>query len=123
MQFGFRWLSFIFGSVYILAQSGQDNALCGLIASTRIESLFSQWSCNITGFTTSDPCNPVWSRLSCNGGSKVTALVLYYIKTTSLGSLPYSLGSLTSLEFINLCNMPLWHHSFEFGVANLANLS
>lgn len=53
--------------LFVNAQSDQDKALCGLIAATDVQSIKSQWSCNSTGFTSTNPCSPVWSTLICSG--------------------------------------------------------
>ncbi len=54
---------------YPICPSFQDNALCGLIASTNIQSIsgYSMWSCNSTGYTTTNPClsGSIWPRITC----------------------------------------------------------
>jgi hypothetical protein len=53
------------------AVSGQDIALCGLVAATNIQSVYPEWECTTSGFTVSDPCDPnnMWRGIdSCNGG-------------------------------------------------------
>ena len=52
--------------------SFQDNALCGFIASTDIESKtsYTEWSCNSIGKTNTDPCDPfssTWTGVTCRG--------------------------------------------------------
>ena len=64
--------------------SSQDDALCGLIAATNIESIASQsmWSCNTNGLTNTDPCStPQWSGITCDGGM----LIVTNINLASVG--------------------------------------
>ena len=53
--------------------SAQDDALCGFIAATNIESISTHtlWSCTSDGLTSADPCSPVWSDITCSGSSVV----------------------------------------------------
>ena len=53
----------------IVCPTNQEIALCGLIAATNIHniSVFSQWSCTTAGYTSTDPCSPVWTGLGCSG--------------------------------------------------------
>ena len=60
--------------------SFQDNAICGLVASTNIGSLtgYSKWACSNFGNTSSNPCSPVWPGVSCSSGyvSNITLISL-----------------------------------------------
>ena len=49
-----------------------NSALCGLIGSTNIQSLYSQWTCSSAGVANS-PCT--WTGLTC-AGSDVTSISL-----------------------------------------------
>ena len=58
----------------IIPPSFQNDAICGIIAATNIESISSKtmWFCTSDGLASTDPCfYPVWSGVSCNGGSIV----------------------------------------------------
>ena len=61
---------FLLYTSYVVAQTGQDNALCGFIAATDVKSIsgYGNWICNTNGITTSDPCIE-WEGLACNGSS------------------------------------------------------
>ena len=63
----------------------QDNALCGLIAATNIQSVsgYSQWSCSTAGYTSTNPCT--WPGLSCNGMNVVSI----YINNIGLSGISY----------------------------------
>ena len=54
------------------AVSVQDTGLCGLIAATNIQSVRAQWSCTTSGYTSTDPCSPLWSGISCVGSVVVS---------------------------------------------------
>ena len=69
------------------AVSVQDTGLCGFIAATNIQSVRTQWSCTTAGYTSSDPCSPLWSGVTCAGSvvvsisvpsSGLTGLILMY---------------------------------------------
>ena len=52
-----------------ICHSFQDSAICGFIAATNVESMYSDWSCNVTGLTFTDPCMiPNWPGVSCTDG-------------------------------------------------------
>ena len=53
--------------------SAQDGAMCSLIAATNIESIstHTMWSCNTDGVTSTDPCSPLWTGITCSGSSIV----------------------------------------------------
>ena len=64
---------------YSATPSNQDNGLCGIIAATNIQSKasYSQWSCSASGLTSTTPCSaPVWTGLTCTGGSTIVAINL-----------------------------------------------
>ena len=53
----------------------QDYGLCGLIASTNIQSIsgYGQWSCSSLGYTSTNPCAAsIWPGLTCNGVNVVS---------------------------------------------------
>ena len=55
--------SYLFYVTY--GQTLQDNFFCGFIASTNIQYWTSDnWSCDVNGFTTSDPCGWVYCQCS-----------------------------------------------------------
>ena len=70
---------FLMFTSYVVAQTGQDNALCGFIAATNIQSIFgySTWTCYVNGTTAFNPCNG-WSGVTCNGNS-VDTINLDYV--------------------------------------------
>ena len=65
---------------YPVCPSFQDNALCGLIASTNIQSIsgYSMWSCNSTGYTTTNPCasGSIWVGITCTN-NYVSSIAIY----------------------------------------------
>ena len=65
--------------------TGQDNALCGFIAATNVESLvnYSMWSCDSGGVTVTDPCaaGSEWLGIGCTEGF-VSVIVLHNIALT-----------------------------------------
>ena len=74
--------------------------LCGLVASTNISSLYSDWACNTNGNTVGNPCNPKWYGLTCTDGDDddddtVTQIILD--NTTVAGTIPSSLGSMSKV--------------------------
>ena len=60
--------SFYLMSFSVANTSFQDDAMCGLVASTNIETLYTMWSCDTGGSVTSDPCIGSWTGTTCNGG-------------------------------------------------------
>ena len=46
----------------------QDKGLCGIVASTNVGSIYSEWSCNTLGIPLTNPCNvtSMWPMLSCD---------------------------------------------------------
>ena len=50
----------------------QEQVICSLVAATDIATAYAalatDWSCTSDGVTNTDPCNPSWARLTCNGG-------------------------------------------------------
>ena len=52
----------------LLNATPQDNALCGFIAATDVQSRsgYGMWSCTDDGFTSADPCSPVWLGITCD---------------------------------------------------------
>ena len=75
--------------------SFQDDALCGLIAATNIESLtnYNEWSCDTDGFTITDPCAIiVWDGVICNDG---------YVSSVNLESI-----TLSGINWVlNICSI------------------
>ena len=71
------------GSVSGVCPSLQDDAICGLIAATDIstKSTYDMWSCNSTGFPSTDPCGlvgggSVWGGLACDGSGNANSINL-----------------------------------------------
>ena len=73
----------------------QDTALCGVVAATNGQSLFSEWACRTDGVTVTDPCDPgyFWAGLTCTDGV-VTRL---YFSGALNGTIPSSLGLLSHI--------------------------
>ena len=46
----------------------QDTGLCGIVASTNVGSIYSEWSCNTLGIPLTNPCNvsSMWPMLNCD---------------------------------------------------------
>ena len=61
--------------------SFQDEALCGLISATDItfKNNYTEWMCNATRYTSTNPCSPLWTGLHCSGGY-VNKINLYNIQ-------------------------------------------
>lgn len=57
----------------VTSQSDQEKALCAIVAATNIQSVNSEWACNNSGFTMTDPCSPLWNRITC-AGSVITSI-------------------------------------------------
>ena len=57
-----------------ICPSSQESAICSFIAATDIESIstHTMWSCTTDGITSTDPCSPAWSGVTCSGGSIVS---------------------------------------------------
>lgn len=57
-----------------ICTSNQDKGLCGLIAATTVQTTNTEWSCNSTGFTTTNPCavGNVWTGITCVGNDIVS---------------------------------------------------
>ena len=81
----------------ISGPSLQDQGLCGFIAATNIEIFYSQWKCNSSGYTVSNPC--AWPGLTCSDDSSIGQLYLsnLYSFYRLSGTLPTTLGLLTTL--------------------------
>ena len=83
------------------ASTPQDTGMCGFIAATNMESLFSEWSCTVGGLTSTDPCvsGSEWPGVICAGG------VVTELNCTSLGltgTLPTSISQFTNLVVLDL---------------------
>ncbi len=68
---------------YPVCPSFQDNVLCGLVASTNIQSIsgYSMWSCNSNGgmpITTTNPClsGSIWVGITCTN-NYVSSIAIY----------------------------------------------
>ena len=68
------------GNVYVPSTvcpmpTNQDNALCGLIAATNIQTIsgYSQWSCTTLGISSVAACTaPIWAGVACSGSNVVS---------------------------------------------------
>lgn len=88
--------------------TGQDNALCGLIAATQVhdshrlpDSSKYQWQCTPEGIVENDPCNSTlfWAGITCRNNILVELdLSTFLIK----GTIPSALGELTTLTTLVL---------------------
>ena len=76
------------------ATANTNSGLCGLIAATNIGAVYSEWACSSTGAVATDPCDPVWSGLTCTSGEPVQLSVT---SRKLAGTLPVALGSMTQL--------------------------
>ena len=102
----------------LICPTSQDQALCDLIASTNIASNYgsNQWSCDSSGFPSSDPCVVMWPGLTCSNG----AVVRMDMCCNGLsGTIPSTFGLLTSLTYLQL------GYNYLFGTipASLSQLS
>ena len=61
--------------------TAQDNGLCGIVAATNIQSIYSNWSCTTAGSTTTNPCTvPVWNGVGCSGNTVTQISVINVLK-------------------------------------------
>ena len=81
------------------AATSTDIGLCGFIAATNIESIFSQWSCDSSGVTTTDPCDPTWDGIAC---SRSEPSEINVQGEGLRGSIPSTFGSLTAMDYLYL---------------------
>lgn len=83
-----------------------QTALCDFIAATNVATIFSEWNCNTAHSVATEPCNggaPLWSGITaCSSSGDVTAINLG--STGLSGSIPTSIGYLTALTYLNICN-------------------
>ena len=58
-------------TVLEICPSSQDNALCGFIAATNVQSIatHTMWSCTSDGLTSTDPCSGDWTGVICSGST------------------------------------------------------
>ena len=59
-----------------------DVGMCGLIAATNVESIYSQWSCDGSGLTTTAPCDgstALWSGVTCSAEAYPVTIYLEFI--------------------------------------------
>jgi hypothetical protein len=79
------------------------NALCGLVAATNIATAFngthSMWACDSGGEPESNVC--VWEGVSCSGAN-VVQLYLNHPAADLAGSIPLTIGSLTTMTNFNV---------------------
>ena len=105
----------------ISGPSSQDEGLCGFIAATNIQSIYSQWKCNSSGYTVSNPCS--WPGLTCPDNNFIEQIYLFSIQYPHAlsGTLPTTLGLLTTLTGINIA-LSLLHGSIPSSVGQLVEL-
>ena len=84
-----------------ICPTSQDQALCDLIASTNIASKSgsNQWSCDSSGFPSSDPCVVMWPGLTCSNGAVVS---MNLNDLGIVGTISTSLGLLFSVRNLYL---------------------
>ena len=86
----------------VLCPTVQDTALCGIVASTNVGSVYTEWSCNSAGVPLTDPCgtlsDPSWRMLICANG-EVTGITNF---TGFSGSFPSSVNGLSSLRELSM---------------------
>ena len=81
----------------------QESALCGIVSSTTVGEVYSEWSCNSIGVPNTDPCGGsgsggVWRMLSCENG-----LVVGISNFSGFsGSFPSSVNQLGSLRALDI---------------------
>ena len=96
--------------------SFQDDGLCSLIAATNIESLtnYDEWSCDTDGLASTDPCNVTkWTGIACIEGF-INSISLNVTDMT--GTIPATLGSLSTLTNVTLVNSLLSSMNYELFV-------
>ena len=49
--------------------------VCGMIGSTNVHALNTDWSCTTAGVSTTNPCYPAWTGVTCSGGNIVAIQV------------------------------------------------
>jgi len=85
----------------ILYQTAEDIGFCGFIAATNIASIYSEWSCTSSGETSTDPCGtPGWTGVETCSGSGPAYISIEYLGLN--GTIPSTLGCLTSIEYLYL---------------------
>ena len=72
-------LLFIIFSFTLANGAAVDNALCGFIAATSVQSVKTMWSCSTNGLTSNDPCT--WSSVVCTN-DVVVSIVLNGLQLT-----------------------------------------
>ena len=86
----------------VFAEVNSNNGICNFIASTNIESVYSEWSCNATGQTITNPCDPVWRGLGCNTYTPSGVITLIDLNLLINGTLPDGIGQLSSLTSFSI---------------------
>ena len=80
----------------------QDTALCGIVTSTNVGSIYTEWSCNSLGLPSTDPCGVssghVWRMLSCENE---TVIGITNFSGFS-GLFPSSVNGLSSLRELSI---------------------
>ena len=100
-----------------ICPSFQDAALCGMVSATNVGSVYSEWSCTTDGLTVTNPCivSDSWDAITCDDRGHVNSIVfsneltgvfafLSFVNWDGiyvLGSIPPSLGRLSTLTYIN----------------------
>jgi hypothetical protein len=96
-------LSGSFAGVDWCGPTGQDEALCSLIAATNVAAFLgddTQWSCTAEGVAVTHPCSAPWTGVVCVNNYQIVSLNL--LNSFSQGTLPSALGSITALSFLDL---------------------
>ena len=67
--------------------SYQDDAICGIVAATNIQSRpdKAMWSCTVDGLPSTDPCSsPVWSGVYCSYDGSIVQLQSFEFGLTGM---------------------------------------
>lgn len=98
-----RFLFLILVNVIVATEPMWD-PICGFIAATNIESIYSEWSCFPNGSSVTSPCSqPNWRGLDCEGKGTVRIL---FLKNNSdlMGTLSPDIGRLQDLHQLKIVN-------------------
>ena len=78
--------------------SDADTALCAIVASTNINSIYPTWFCSNGQPSGTAICS--WTGITCNSNSNPVSL--YLVGISLKGSIPTEIGLLTQLTYLNI---------------------